>query len=280
MNNTINRFVGLLLIIAAIGGMAFSVLGLIGVWQYQSAAIEAMNDTIELVSDTLTNTADGLVITQEALLGAVSSINALEDTLATTAKTIQSTEPAVESIVTLLEEDLPETIEATSRSLATAQESAKVIDNVLDTLNRIPLININYNPETPLHIALGQVAQSVDDMPNTLTGMADSLKDTQRNLEVIQVDLAYMKESISQIETSLEQSEKVIAAFQQSVDTLQIRLAKFKAKLPKIVELTAWGLYFFLIWMGIAQLGLFIQGRELFLRREDPAGNSKEITEE
>ena len=113
MKSILNRVIGVLLVIAAIGGLIFSAAGLAGVWRYKATVVESLSNSLELLSATLDTTAEGLVVTQGSLQGAVASISASQDTLNTTIKTIQSTEPMMDAVVTLLEKDIPQTIRST-----------------------------------------------------------------------------------------------------------------------------------------------------------------------
>ena len=264
MKKTVSRLSGTLLIVAALGGLVFSLLGLVGVWRYRPILTDSLNSSLELLRSTLDSTADGLTITQESLKGALASINALQDTLTTTTETIQSTEPMVESVVELLDTDMPQTIQATQRSLNTAQESAQVIDGFLNALSMIP--GVNYNPQVPLSEALQQVSTSLNNLPGSLAEMAGSLEDTGDNLQIIQVDLALIADSVHQVEVSLAKSEDVIVDYQELVATVQEQLDRSQAKLPKLIRNIAVGLSIFLAWMVIAQIGLFTQGWDLVRR--------------
>jgi DNA repair ATPase RecN len=181
-----------------------------------------------------------------------------------------------------MKDDLPNTITATQSSLAAAQESAEVIDSVLNALSFLP--GIDYNPEVPLHVALGKVSESLNDLPGTFTEMQASLKDAGRNMEVIQADLPVVAEQIGQIEASMTGYKAIIKSYQDSLAELQKRLAKSEANLPALLTFLALALTIFFLWMAVAQLGLFMQGRELLLHQKqekeqpaekDPAGNDK-----
>lgn len=97
----------------------------------------------------------------------VATIGNLEQTLTTTAETVESADPMLGEVSRLMKDQLPATILATQQSLATAEQSAEVIDNLLKSLSGIPLIgpSIGYQPEVPLSDALGQVADSLDGLP-------------------------------------------------------------------------------------------------------------------
>ncbi len=268
----IRRIVGVLLILAAIGGLVFSIGGMVVIWNAQASITTSLQNTIDLLGQTLKTTSEGLVVTQVALQNSVDLIGNLQTTVETTAEAIGSTNPLVDEIARLMKDDLPETIRATQTSLLTAQQSAQAIDAVLRALSGIPLIgpSIGYDPEVPLAEALGQVAESLDGLPDSFIGMQENLRDTQSNLQTFEADLSVMADSVGQIQSSVAQYDQVIGGYQSSLNQVLAQLEMLSANLPNIVRMVTIGLVAFLVWMTIAQLGLFTQGWELLTEGRKP----------
>ncbi len=277
----LRRLIGLILILAAIGGLLISILGLVAIWRIHPNLTQNLQTGVDLIGQTLETTAQGLIITKEALASSVETIGNLQATIETTASTISSTQPMLEEISTMLKNDVPNTIQATQQTLLTAQQSAQVIDGVLMTLSSIPLIgsSIGYNPEIPLSDALGDVAESLQDLPDSFTRMADSMKTTQSNVQTFEADLSVMAGSVGEIQTSVAEYEKVISGYQASLDQVQAQLDTLSTNLPQIVRTAVIGLTVFLVWLAIAQVGLFTQGWEL-LTESAPRRAKPEVEEE
>jgi chromosome segregation ATPase len=267
---------GVLLILAAIGGLFFSVFGIVSVNRYKPILTETLIENLDVINTTLEATADGLAATQSSLEAAVIAMGSLQNTVSTTAATIQSSEPMLDTLVQLMDEELPNTIRATQSSLQTAQESAKVIDSVLNAVSLLP--GISYNPQTPLHEALGEVSDSMDNLPDSFGNLKDSLEDARHNLQIIQVDLALMADTIRQIEVSLAESESVLEQYQTTMDSIQSQISKLQENLPDFLDNAAIAVYVFLGWMAIAEIGLFTQGWELFMGESE--SNPKDETSE
>lgn len=261
----LRRLIGVLLILAAIGGLVFSIGALYVIWNAQASMTTGLQSTIDLLGQTLKTTSQGLVITQQSLQSSVDLIGNLQSTVETTAEAIGSTNPMVDEIARLMKEDLPDTIRATRTSLLTAQQSAVAIDTVLRALSGIPLIgsSIGYDPDVSLPDALGEVATSIENLPDAFVGMQDKLKNTQSNLQTFEADLTVMAESVGQIQSSVAQYDQVIGGYQASLDQVLAQLDILSNNLPNIVRMLSIGLTAFLVWMAIAQLGLFTQGWEL-----------------
>lgn len=261
----VRRLIGVLLILAAIGGLIFSIAALSIIWSAQGTMTTNLQTTIDLLVQTLETTTQGLVVTQQSLQNSVDLIGNLQSTVETTAKAINSTNPMVDEIGRLMSEELPDTIRSTQTALLTAQQSAATIDTVLRAMSGIPLIgpSIGYDPDVSLSDALGEVAQSLENLPNSFIGMQENLENTQSNLQTFEADLTVMAASVGQIQSSVAQYDQVIGGYQASLDQVIAQLEALSANLPNIVRMLSFGLTAFLVWMAIAQLGLFTQGWEL-----------------
>ncbi len=262
MRRIFRRIFGILLVIAAVVGLIFSLVGLVTIWRVQPEITKNLQNSVELLNTTLGTTAQALTVTQQALKSSVDTVRTLQETVQTTAKTIQNSTPMVDAINKIIQNDLPNTIQATQKSLDTAQESAKVIDSVLGMLSSVPLIgpSLGYNPQIPLNVALGEVAASLNNLPNSFADMNDSLKQTSSNLETFQADLETMASSIEETGASMAEYETVITGYQSSLERTQAQFRALETDLPGMVKTAAWVLTVFLAWMTIAQIGLFIQG--------------------
>ncbi|MEW5869648.1 MAG: hypothetical protein AB1894_10260 [Chloroflexota bacterium] len=273
MKTYLSRSLGILLIAAAVGGLAFSLLGLVSIWRSKPALEANLLSGTKLLNDTLQTSIQGLGLIQASLGEVAGGLGILQGALDTTAQTLQSSQPLVDGITGLMATDLPDMIRATQSSLDSAQESALVIDAVLGALSFLP--GVDYHPEKPLNEALREVSTSLDDLPQALTDMEGDLKETSRNLEIAQSDLAEISSSVEQINTSLQDFDGVILSYNTSLITVQKQLQALQTRLPQLVNGLAWGLTAFLLWMAVAQLGLFTQGWELMSKRAEKEADVK-----
>ena len=278
MKTAFYRISGVLLILAAIGGLIFSLFSMYAVWTYKEPVTEGITSGIELLSSTLEATAEGLAVSQKTLKTSVESIQLLQSTLKATADAIGSSGPMLDSIATMMTEDIPTTISATQSSLEAVEKSTKIIDTVLRALRILP--GISYKPEQPLHEAVVDVSDSLNDLPVSLAEMESSLTETKGDLEVIQSDLAMMAENMSEVETSVEEFSAVFDQYLELIDELLDQLDTLESNFPKYIYWLAVGATIFLVWMAIAQLGLLTQGWELLHRREEEKETTVDVEEE
>ena len=263
MNLFLNRAVGYLLVIAAIIGLVFSLLGIAAVWVKRPLSDDAMS-MIELADRTLKATSDGLLLTKESLTEAMVSVISLKNTLEATSRAINATNPMLDSLSDLLTSSIPDSIYAIQNSLATAQSSARVIENFLKTVSSLPLLPIQpYNPPVPLHESLSDVSQSLDALPQSLMEMDKSLDSSRGNLILIEAEFRIMSRNVEQMNASLLDAQGVVDSYQNVVSDLQQRTANLSTNIPRWINNLAWFTTFLLILIAIAQLGLLVQGLTL-----------------
>jgi len=190
MSSMLRRIIGLLLIVAAIGGLIFSLYGLITVWRLRPVALKNATSSLDLVQASLDTTSQGLTVAGQSLDSTMASLGALESAVETTSRTFEDTVPIINTLTDLTSNELPKTIESAQTSLLAAQESAKIIDSVLRALVSIPFVNKDiYNPPVPLDQALGDVSKSLDGLPTSLKSIGSSMEATSDNLELMRADL-------------------------------------------------------------------------------------------
>ena len=172
----LKRIIGILLIIGAVGGILFSLFGLVEMWRIRPAVTKTAVENLALVDQTLSTTQQALTIVGQVVQTTMADVATLQATSTAVAQAIQDTTPGFDSIISLTGKDLPAAVTATQSSLASAQSSALVIDNVLTTLTSIPFLPISaYAPAVPLHTALGQVSASLNTLKPALATINTSL---------------------------------------------------------------------------------------------------------
>jgi hypothetical protein len=267
MKQILVRVAGIALIVASIGGLGFSIIGLMAIQRVHERAEPALMEQVELAERTLAATAEGLALVETSLSDAAEMADSLESTMANVSRAAGDTVPILDSVGKMVGEQLPATLKATQDTLASVAQSAKLIDDVLAVVTAIPFLGLErYNPEAPFHQGLDDVATSLDDIPTSLVTAQEGLDIASGSLEELEGDFATMGESIAGLTTSLEKGESVVVQYQRVVDELQEAVVSVKQGLPKWLQWLRLGLSLVLVWLGIAQIGLLTQGWELIAR--------------
>jgi methyl-accepting chemotaxis protein len=266
------RVAGIALVVAGVAGLAFSILGLVVLDRVHERVEPALMEQVELADRTLTATAEGLTLVETSLADAVEMADSLEATMVSVSQAAGDTVPTLDSVGKMVGEQIPETLKATQDTLASVAQSAQLIDDVLAVVTAIPFLGLqSYNPETPLHEGLGDVASSLDEIPTSLITAQEGLDVVSGSLEELQGSFTAIATGIARLTISLGNAQSVVVEYQGVVDDLQQLVASVRQGLPQWLQWLRLGLSLVLVWLGIAQIGLFTQGWELIARGRSKA---------
>jgi hypothetical protein len=258
------KLIGVALIIAGIIGLILSIGGIVGVWVAKEPLTTGLGNTLGTLQTTVQTTSSGLKIAETALTRAVSDVTTMENTIQTASKTVQDTVPLIDSFSVLIADKLPGAVSAVQSALSSAQVSAQAIEGTLKILTAIPLLPIEpYNPDKPLPDALGEVVTSLDPIPQSLIDMQESLSTSQDNLASISTQVSTISKNVGELRTTLEDTKKVLAQYQNVLTTLEGQIGLAQENLENFIKIGAWIVTIFLIWLGLAQIGLLTQGLEM-----------------
>jgi len=265
----LRRIVGISLVIAAMAGIIFSIVGLIGIWRYRPVVTQTVLDNLALADKALGTTQDVLTIAGQVVQTTTTDVASLKATTQAVTLAIHDTNPMFTALVSLTQKDLPAAVSATQTSLASAQSSALLIDNVLTALTSIPFSPVAYKPGVPLHTALAQVSTSLDSLLPSLAAINTSLADGQTNLGAMDVELTKISATTQEVSTTLASAQTVIDQYKATTSQLKANVETAQRQAPAWILAIAWIMSFVLGWLLVAQLGLSMQGFDLVRGRRD-----------
>ena len=263
------RIIGIVLIVIAALSLLVSLLGLIQIWTMRQPVTDAAVAGVDLFAETLDTTSDALRVVSDSLQSASDTVTTIERTSLSVAQTMSATRTTVGSFANVMGKDLPTSLDATRTALKSAQSSAIVVDNVLTTLSKIPLINIRYNPDVPLNVALGDVAKSLDNLPPTFSAIERNLNTTGNNLDQVVTNLNELPKTTQQVQRNIADAEKVVTRYQKEVDGLQKLVKPIKSSLAMALTTITLGLTFLVFWLGVIQVQVLLKGLEMLRGNHD-----------
>ena len=266
----LRRLLGGLFIAAAAAGLVFSVVGLVEVWRYRPVVTQKVVETLTVFEQALNTTHDGLAIVGQVVQTTTVDIAALQTTTQALAQALHDTRPMLDSLTRLTSTDFPAAVAATQTSLASAQSSALLIDNVLATLSNTPFLSVGaYQPDVPLHTALAQVSDSLNTLTPALATINSSLVEGQTNLGVMETELNKIAKTTNGISTALDRAQAVIDQYETVTLRLKEQLAALQVRVPDWLTTLTWILTFILGWLLIAQVALATLGYSLLRSRRE-----------
>jgi len=260
----LGKVIGVGLVVIAFAGILFSLAGIGLVWRFKNPLTDqalAKVGTFIYIVDTTTQ---GLELVSQALKTAEESTTTLETAMQVMSSTIQDSAHRFDTAAKLSGEDLPDTIIALQKAMRSAQTSAKLVDDTIKLLSALPFFPAEkYNPDVPLSVSLGEMADSLNEMPEMFHGITDDLQDADKKLGNVQTQTANIGDQIKHIKESVVAGQGVVAKYQVVLGELRPSLSSLQTKLPRWITLGTWGITAILAWLGFAQIGLLLQGLTL-----------------
>jgi hypothetical protein len=272
MKHLLTRSAGIALVVAGIAGLVFCIAGLFVLARVQQQIETVALENLELIEQALAATAEGLAVAETSLAQTTSTIALLADTAAGAGQALEETVPTVEAVSDLVGQQLPAAVESTQETLRSAATSAQLVDDLLALITSIPLLGTEqYNPDVPFHQGLAGVADGLDGIPASLISARAGLDTASGSLQGLGDDLASMANSIGEIASSIESAQTVLSEYQDIVADLQSMTSDLRQALPQWLRILRLAISLALVWLGIAQIGLFTQGWELISRSRPPS---------
>lgn len=263
MSPSFKRITGMFILAIAALSLVVSLYLLVQVWRWRLPLMDGLLATTRTLSDTLDNTLQGLDSIDGTLASTSDSLAALQMTVRSGAVALENQHTLTASLQTSLTTDLPATVAAIQTSFTSAQASAKLIDDMLAGLSKIPLLNLGaYQPATPLNVALGQAADSLGKLTPALKTAGNSLAAGSADLGILEEQLTAFADSLDAVIANLDTSQSVISNYRQTVKDLQKRLEEARTAIPTAVRTVCWLLTLVIVWMGVAQFDLLLRGLE------------------
>jgi hypothetical protein len=260
----LKRIIGIVLIIGAVAGTLLSLTGLVELWRVKPVVAKSVVANLALVDQTLSTTQQALTIVGQVVQTTTVNVVALQATSTAVAQAIQDANPGLDSVISLTGKDLPATVTATQTSLASAQSSALVIDNVLAALTSIPFSPVGaYTPAVPLHTSLGQVSASLDTLKPALETINTSLVKDKTDINMVEAQLTQIADTTQGMSVSLTDAQTVIDQYIAVTTQLKANIETAQRDAPAWITAITSITSLALGWLVIAQLGLGMQGFDL-----------------
>jgi hypothetical protein len=165
----------------------------------------------------------------------------------------------------LVEDDLPQSIEASLIALEALEETAAVIDQLLRALQQFGLGD--YDPEIPLDQAVAQAGAGLEPVPGSLRAMGAGLTQTSKSLEQVESGIGLMGDHMLGIRQNVVDADEAIGSHLSTLRQLQTRVAVVRRTVDRPIQLVAWGATLLLVWIGLSQLAILRWGISLWQRR-------------
>jgi hypothetical protein len=249
----------LLLLIAA-GSLIVDALVVVEVWHLRQALDTQLTISLKIAQDTLTTSDDTLVVLDHQI-ETVSSVMSTAGTAAhTTTRVIDATDQSLQSALHILRTEMPATLDGVHAAVVSAQSAAALVDTTLGALSFIPGLSNSYNPQVPLHVSLGTLAQSIERLPTLTNTLADDLAGAASAMPEARQDVTSVTQTLeqnpiaaTQLHNSISQYRDQVARLKREVSDLQVLAARWMTWISIAIT-------FFVIWVAVIQVAILLVG--------------------
>jgi predicted PurR-regulated permease PerM len=260
MSIRLRKLYAILTVLLAALGILISLFFILEVWQNRQPVTEKLQTGVDQFSSMLQTSDDGLMVIDQVVKNVYTSTIYLDAATQALSQTVGSTTQFMSTAGTIVGDNLLSTITSTQAALNSAQASARVIDNVLGTLSKLPLIGISYNPAIPLNTALGDVASSLDPLQGALKDFQTNLVGARTDLQGFTKQIVELDNNILSVQKNLDQAQLTIQQYHTQISTMRSDLANARANLPAWTNRLAWVLTLIIVWAILLQVALLLQG--------------------
>ena len=282
MHRWIARTIAVLLILTALTGIGLSVSGIVIARQVRPLATAWGTKQMDTAQNTLSALDETLSILEDTLHTADTSLQSVNETLKVSAQTLGDTQPILSETQTLLDEQIPHTITETQAALYTAQQGVGLIEQTLRVITLIPFMpGEPYQPQTSLSDSLGQIAWTLGQIPQSTADLSDGVQISKANLATLQINLLSISLQLDDIQENLQGVLDALPQYHQTIAAQQAQITRLSQQLPQWVNLLSAALTVFLVWLGLTQVGLLLQGVDWWKRGNgETEENSPEPTDD
>lgn len=262
--------IGVLLISTAVLGWLISLSGLVLLWTSYRAVRQTLTEVLEITSGALQVSSQTIVLLETSLIQAEESLAEVYTTLNGFSVVLETTSGVLEGVSQVLGNEFIRILSDTSTGMQGLERTSRLIDNTLAFLSSIPFLGgSQYQPEVPLAESVANIRRDLEGMPAALEQVSSQLKDTADGLQPLPAAMSNLTTQLAGIQSNLSQTRRQLNEYQTIIESYQSKLERFKAILPVLLTGLYVGVSILLVWIGLAQFGLFTQGLER-LRKTPP----------
>lgn len=257
------KAVAILLMAAAGLGWLISLSGLMLLWMSYQPVKTTATEILEVTSGALEVSSQTIVLLENSLVQAEGSLRQVQITLDNFSAVISNTSLVLETVSQVLGDELIRILRSTSTGLEGLEKTSRLIDSTLGFISSIPFIGGNqYQPEVALAESVASIRKDLEGMPPAMDEVSSQLSQTAAGLQPLPEAMDNLTGQLAAIQENLSQSRAQLNEYRRIVQTYQSRLVQLKNNLPALITGAYAALSALLVWIALAQVGLFSQGME------------------
>jgi hypothetical protein len=201
------RYAGITMVVLSVAGLVAGLIVVNGLDSYTRASISvsqsalgAISETIEAVDEVAANTS--------------ASIEAASRSVDEASATVDTALVGLDGLSTLLEEDIPETVESVRTSMPAAIQAASTIDG---TLRALSFFGVDYRPEEPFDESLSRINSALASLPDDLQTQSQSIRELILSGEALVGEIDQLSTQLDGLGESLERFTSLAETYESTI---------------------------------------------------------------
>ena len=287
----VRRFLGLLMLLIAIGGIILAVFGARLGHRLVDRVAANFDQTLQLTSQSLDTVSETLTLAKTS----ITDVNAVMETAETTAdnlaQTVNDTRPLLSQISSVASEQVPDSLETIEEAFPSLEQVAGVIDSTLVTLNNFrideeilgfPLqydLGVDYEPEVPFDQSVRELGEGLEGLPESLRTLQVYINVTNENLQTVSLDIRNLADDLNTVNGRINELDPILDEYIRLITATNDNTRQLRAQINDDVQSIKNGITLVMVWLAITQIAPLYLGWELVTGRREPHMRSVDSTD-
>jgi ABC-type transporter Mla subunit MlaD len=245
------RFLGFLVIVAALVGIGLSIAGAVLSWRGLDLAGRHLDGTFVTVQTHLDTITDTLILMGDTVNEALTGLETVEATLRQAATALDATAPLIVEAGAMAE-NVAGSIEGFNATIPTLVTLSESIDTLLRGLARLRLGT--YNPEKPLPAAIQEIGDNFAPVPDQLRHFGEGVVVVETNVDAIGTNLEGIAGNLEAVTAALAGLPGLIDGFVKNMEVIEAQVTGLRAQVAAAIGFLRIGAVVLFVWLGLSQL--------------------------
>ena len=277
------RFLGMLMLLIAVGGIGLSLFGIrLGHGLIDSIAAN-FDQTLQLTSQSLDTVSETLLLAKSSIADVNTVMETAETTADDLAQTVNETRPLLTQISAVTSEQVPDSLETIQAAFPSLEQVAGVIDSTLVTLNGFRIdeqilglniqydLGIDYEPEIPFDQSVRELGQGLEGLPESLRALQIYINVTDGNLQTVSQDIRNLADDLNVVNGRINELDPILDEYLVLITDSNDRTRELRGQINDDVQNMKNGVTLVLVWLAISQIAPLYLGWELVTNRREAA---------
>lgn len=277
------RFLGLLMLLIAVGGIILALIGIRFGHQLVDNTAAKLDQTLLQTSQSLETASETVILAKNSLTDVNDLLETAEMTADDIGQTVSGTRPTLDQISSVASDQVPASLETIEEAFPSLEQVAGVIDRTLVTLNSFRIdeqilgldiqydLGIDYAPEVPFDQSVRDLGQGLEGLPESLRTLKLYINVTNENLQTVSQDIHSLADNMQVVNGRIAELDPNLDKYLILIGQTNDSTRQMRAQINSEVESVKNGITLVMVWLAVTQIAPLYLGWELLTNRRQTA---------